>query len=68
MKTLFNIGVYYSDILLEELKPDATMHKNLNIPVKENKIIIVTCLIGKVQKLEDSSPFKQKSSVVILWR
>ena len=40
---LYNIGVYCSDILLEKLKLNAITHKNLNIPVKENKIIIETC-------------------------
>ena len=59
MKILYNIGVYCSDILLEELKPNAIMHKNLNIPVKENKITIVTCLIRKIKNYGAAHPLTE---------
>ena len=45
----------------QKLKPNPIMHKNLSIPVKESKIIIVTCLICKILNY---GAFRQNSSVV----
>ena len=48
---------------MEDLEPNVIIHKKLNILIKENKILMIPCLIPKIQKLGDNSPFRQNSLV-----